>query len=103
MIKVLECEMSVIGALLCSDNDEALQTAFSRISPKAFSDESLQEIYKAIVKVWQETGKTDCVLILKALPEEYRARIPICMDLVPAPTTRQCSWTSTEGGCFPRT
>ena len=86
MIKVLECEMSVIGALLCSDNDEALQTAFSRISPKAFSDESLQEIYKAIVKVWQETGKTDCVLILKALPEEYRARIPICMDLVPAPS-----------------
>lgn len=86
MTKVLECEMSVIGALLCSDNDEALQTAFSRISPKAFSDESLQEIYKAIVKVWQETGKTDCVLILKALPEEYRARIPICMDLVPAPS-----------------
>ena len=86
MTTVLECEMSVIGALLCSDNDEALQTAFSRISPKAFSDESLQEIYKAIVKVWQETGKTDCVLILKALPEEYRARIPICMDLVPAPS-----------------
>ena len=86
MTKVLECEMSVIGALLCSDNDEALQTAFSRISPKAFSDESLREIYKAIVKVWQETGKTDCVLILKALPEEYRARIPICMDLVPAPS-----------------
>lgn len=86
MKKATECEMSVIGALLCSDNDEALQTAFSRISPKAFSDESLQEIYKAIVKVWQETGKTDCVLILKALPEEYRARIPICMDLVPAPS-----------------
>lgn len=86
MTKALECEMSVIGALLCSDNDEALQTAFSRISPKAFSDESLREIYKAIVKVWQETGKTDCVLILKALPEEYRARIPICMDLVPAPS-----------------
>lgn len=86
MKKATECEMSVIGALLCSDNDEALQTAFSRISPKAFSDESLREIYKAIVKVWQETGKTDCVLILKALPEEYRARIPICMDLVPAPS-----------------
>lgn len=86
MTKELECEMSVIGALLCSDDDEALQAAFSRIVPEAFSDESLREIYGAVGKVWQETGKTDCVLILKALPEEYRARIPICMDLVPAPS-----------------
>lgn len=86
MTKALECEMSVIGALLCSDDDEAIQGAVSRITPKSFSDESLREIYKAIVRIWQETGKTDCVLILKALPEEYRARIPICMDLVPAPS-----------------
>lgn len=35
MKKATECEMSVIGALLCSDNDEALQTAFSRIDRKS--------------------------------------------------------------------
>lgn len=86
MKKATECEMSVIGALLCSDDADAIQEAFCRITPKSFEDQSLREIYKAVVRGYQETGKTDCVLILKALPEEYRARIPICMDLVPAPS-----------------
>lgn len=86
MKKATECEMSVIGALLCSDDADAVQDAFCRITPKSFEDESLREIYKAIVRGYQEAGKTDYVLTMKDVPEEYKRRILACMEMVPAPS-----------------
>ena len=86
MKKALECEMSVIGALLISKDDSAIQSVFCRITVKAFEDESLREIYQALKRSYQATGKTDFVLTMQELPDEYKNRIMACMELVPAPS-----------------
>lgn len=86
MRPALECEMSVIGALLLSQDGGAIQSALCRIAPKAFEDETLRDIYKALKQTYRETERTDFVLTIQTLPDVSKERAMACMELVPAPS-----------------
>lgn len=86
MKKATECEMSVIGALLCSEEPEAIVSAFGKITGEHFEQDELREIYGVLAKVYRQTGKADYVLVLRELPQEQKALLLQCMDMVPAPS-----------------
>lgn len=83
LVKRQDTEMSVIGGLLLSDNQEHIEQVFSRITPKCFTYENLRIAYETIRKDYQEHKKIDLTITLNQLGDEYKEILVQCMDLVP--------------------
>lgn len=79
------CELAVIGSLLLSDDKEAINFAFAKLTAKFFTIAELSALFDNFKEQFLSTGLIDLTLACQ-LGEEYTAIIKSCMDFAGTPT-----------------
>lgn len=78
-------EMTVIGALLLSDNTQDIDYCFGRLTPKCFSVSDFKIIFANLKKQWAQNGVMDTT-ITASLNSDYIRVLKNCMDTAAIPS-----------------
>lgn len=81
-METLLAEKAVIGCILIAPDESEL--VYRRLSPKMFSEEPLQLIFNACMKLHKRGESTDVVTIEGKLGIEYRRLLLECAETVPS-------------------